>query len=209
MANKLYNWLISRLRGIRYSLSTGFSQRLYTFGAIYHGKYDNYKHDPAPLIFCMWSDQKHTHGLNIHYMDQGDREWLIKTIYMVRKYSQNIDGRTLYNFIKMQRYNIVKKCYRMYFTSMCKYKMVSAGITSLDQLTYPSNEPFVRRLNEVINPRTLSMLPEQVAYSQEELQNRIIEGMNSIPIEQRTLRGNVPPGNPFIPKSSPFTRTFK
>jgi hypothetical protein len=48
----------------------------------------------------------------------------------------------------------------------------------------------------------MALTPEQVAYSQEELQNRIIEGMNSVPIEKRTLRGNVPPGNPF-------TRTFK
>lgn len=195
---KFYNWFINKVRGIRFSITTGLSGRTYNFGAIYSGPYQNYKHDPTPLILCMYSDSKYTHGIQLHYMNNSDREWMIKTLYMVKKYNQYIDGRRLYNFIKMQRYNIIKTCYRKYHTGLCKFRLVAAGITPLEKMVYSSNEPFVKRLNEALSPMALSELPRQVAYSPQELQDRIVEGMNAIPIQQRTLAGNVPPAaNPF------------
>lgn len=194
----LYNWILNKIRGIRYSVANGFSQRTYAFGAIYSGPYKNYKHDPNPLVFIMYSDKFYTHSLNIHYMSENDRQWFIKAIYMMKKYGQSMNGRYFYNYLKMQRYSIVKACYRMYHTNLCNYKLVSAGITPLEKMVYQSNEPFVRRLNEAINPEMLAKPPTQVAYSQEELQERIIEGMNAIPIQKRTIRGNVPAAvNPF------------
>lgn len=185
-----YSFLVAKIRNIRYSITNGQSTTIYSFGAVYNGPYIQTMtqiHDPNPLIFCMWSDTKYTHGLNIHYLPEADRAWLARNIFMIKKYQQVIDGRTLYNFIKTNRISIVQKCYRKYFTNMCRYKLVSAGITNLEKLVYPSNEPFAKRLNEAISSVQLALPPVKVSYSPDELRNRIIESMNSIPIQKMSV----------------------
>lgn len=184
-----YSFLVSRIKNIRYSVSGGQSTRTYVFGALYSGPYQNYAHDPQPLVFIMYSapSPQLTHALNIHYLAEGDRAWMIRNIYMIKKYQQVIDPRTLYNFIKIQRPSIIKTCYRTYHTNLCQYKLVSAGITNLTEMEYPSNEPFVRRLNEAIGATQMAQNPQQVAFSTTELNERIAESLNSQPIQTRTV----------------------
>jgi len=182
-----YSWLITRLRNRRYSYSGLFSPRLYTFGAIYEGTYKNWKHDPTPMIWIMYSDAKYTHGINLHYLNNYEQSWFIRTIYIIKKYQQAIDGRIFYNMLKQQQMSIVKKAYRVYFTNMLNCKLTSAGITNMEKLVYSSKSPFINTLNKIIAPQEMAYPPRQVSYYPEELRDRIIQAQNSIPINQATV----------------------
>ena len=182
-----YSWLVNKLRIRRASINPGISTKLYTFGAIYEGFYKNYKHDPTPLVWIQYSDAKYTHAINLHYLDQYEKAWFIKTIYMLKKYQQQIDGYTMYKMLKQQNINIVKKAYRVYFTNMCDYRLVSAGITNMEKLCYTSRDPFVAALNKAISPTAISSVPNQVAYSSTELRERIIEAQNTVNLQDRTV----------------------
>lgn len=184
MGNRFYNWILDKLRGVRYSISTGFTSKNYIFGSIVYGSYRNYKRDPNPLVFVMWcgramNGQFYTHGINLHYLDGTELNWFSRNIFMIKKYQQNIDGRTFYQYLKTRMPSIVKKAYRVYFTSLTDYKMVSAGITNYEKFVYPSREPFIINLNRVISPQAIIAPPKQVAFSSEELRERIIESKNA------------------------------
>ena len=66
MKNRFWNYVVNRLRNIRYALST--RSKIYIFGAIYYGNYSNWKHDPTPLLWIQYSDRRYTHAINIHYL---------------------------------------------------------------------------------------------------------------------------------------------
>jgi hypothetical protein len=188
MANRFYNYLVNNLRTNRYSVgnTAGLATRLYTFGAIYEGNYINYKQDRNPLVWIQWSDPKYTHGINLHYLDRNELIWLGRTIAMIRKYQQVIDGKTFYYFFKQQKLSIVKKAYRIYHTSLCNYKLVSAGITDMADLCYSSRNPFIAELNRTLTSNEIK--PQyQVAYSTTELRERIVEAQNSKPLHSQQV----------------------
>jgi hypothetical protein len=196
MANNLYNYIVNNLRGARLM---GQVPRMMAFGSIYAGGYDNWKHDPQPLIFCMYSGPKYTHGLNIHYMAYADKVWLARVILMIIKGKQGMDGYTFYKMLKMQRMSIVKKCYRVYFTKMCHYRLVGHGInTYLYSLVYNYRDQWVRALNESTKPSSIAFPGVKVAYDPEELRNRVIDSMNSTNI----TKSRVSTG-PSAPYTSP------
>lgn len=184
-----YQWILNKIRMRRFSTGVGLATKLYTFGTIVEGHYRNYKHDQNPLVWVQYSDARYTHGININYLNQADKMWLIKTIYMIKKYGQGMDGRTFYQMLKQQRMSIVKTAYRVYFTNQCEYKMVSAGITNMDKMCYTTRNNFVNMLNYQIAPREITKSPTQVAYSSEELRNRIIEAQNTRAITSATVAG--------------------
>lgn len=185
MIGKFWNSIVSKIRLGRFALSTNV--KLLTFGAIYLGSYSNYKHDPQPLIFCMYSGPKYTHGLNIHYFSHMDKAWLGNLIYMIKKGGQVIDGYTLYKLLKMRRMSIVKSCYRVYFTNLLNMKMVSAGITPLDKMIYTDHrDPWVHALNEKIKPSEIKR-PPTVAFYAEELRDRVIQAQQSQNIQTQTV----------------------
>lgn len=188
-----YSWLINTIRNRRYSYSGLLSQRLYTFGAIYQGVYKNWKHDPNPLIWIQFSDARYTHGINLNYLDSSEKAWFIKTIYLVKKYQQQIDGRVFYNLIKQQKISIIKKAYRVYFTAMLDAKLVGAGITNMEKLVYTTNNRFINDLNQALKPRILTAPPVQVAYNSTELRNRIIEAQNTVSINKATVSTGITP----------------
>lgn len=199
MANRFYNYLVNKLRTSRYSVGnvTGLASRLYTFGGIYEGEYINYKHDRFPLAWIQWSDPKYTHSVNLHYLDRSELIWFGRTIALIRKNDQVIDGKTFYLFLKQQKTSIIKKAYRMYHTSLCNYKLVSAGITNMDDLCYASRNPFIAELNKTIKPSDMlegTNTPKyKSAYSTTELRERIIEAQNSKPLQsQNTTFGRAP-----------------
>lgn len=186
MANPLYNRLINKLRKTQYSQSTG--TKLLTFGALYLGTYSNAKNDRNPLIWIQWSDANYTHGINIHYLNRADRAWFIRTIYLMAKANQKITPKAMYRLLKMRRYNIVRVAYRTYFTSLLNMRLVSAGITDLHNLVYTNHrENFIHQLNQQIKPQSIRTEgAKQLAYSSDELQDRITQASNSFSITKRT-----------------------
>lgn len=186
-----YGWLVNTLRNRRYSYSGLLSARLYTFGAIYQGAYKNWKHDPNPTAWIMYSDAKYTHAINLNYLNTNEKTWLIRTIYLIKKYQQQIDGRIFYNMLKAQQISIVKKAYRVYFTSLFDAKLVSAGITNMEKLVYSTKDSFINSLNQTIAPHVLTKPPLQVAYSSTELRDRIIEAENTISINKATVNSGL------------------
>lgn len=169
-----------RMMGSRYGLTNSAYKVLY-YGTICDIGYLNYKHDPHPQIFIMFSGVKYTHGLNIHYMKYEDRQWIGKLIYSIKKGQQRIDGRTLYLLIKSQRPSIVRTCYRKYFTTMIKgTSMVSAGFTPLQKLEFKTTDPFINSLNKYLEPTEMNYSGVKVAYSEDELQERIAIANNAI-----------------------------
>ena len=183
MAN-FFSWLVNKIRYARYALST--HMKIYSFGAIYYGNYSNWKHDPTPLIWIQYSDRQYTHAINIHYLNYGDKAWLMNTIYILKRGRQNLDGLTFFRLMKMRRPNMVKTAYRVYHTNLLNMRLVSAGITPLDRMIYTNfADPWVAQLNAMIKPS--EMVGEgvvQVAYSQTELRDRITSSLNAVDIRQ-------------------------
>lgn len=183
---RFFSWLVNRLRFKRFTLS-GRVKKLEQY-AIYSSTYSNWKHDPQPLIFVMYSGDKYTHGINIHYMSVSDKQWFAKTLFLLKKGGQVLTGENMYRLLKLRRMSIVKTCYRVYFTSLLNAKMVSAGLTPLDSLVYSiTKDPWILALNEMLEPNEIGSAPEQIAYSPTELQDRIMQVMNSTPLQQKTV----------------------
>ena len=188
-----YSWLVNSLRNRRYSYANAspLATRLYTFGAIYQGVYKNWKHDPNPVVWIQFSDAMHTHVINLNYLSNDEKAWFVKTVYLIKKYQQQIDGRTFYNLIKQQKISIIKKAYRIYFTNMFDGKLVGAGITNMEKLCYSTNNRFVTELNNTLTPQKITSIPTKVAYNSTELRDRIIEAQNTIPINQATVNTGI------------------
>jgi len=163
------------------------------------GVYQNWKKDPAPMIYVMYSGPMtftktsghYTDGINLNYLDISQKMWMARTLYLMKKGNQIMNGAVFYRFLKTQRQDIIKKAYRRYHTNMISNpKMVSAGITNLGRLIYPYNDPFIQRLNESLAPTELRATSIQVAYSPTELRDRITQAQNAIPIQ--SIRQNQP-----------------
>lgn len=196
----IFSWFVNKMKNSRFGMR--LSQTKFVYGSIYEGSYANWKHDPEPLIFCMYSDGKFTHGLNIHYMNRNDKQWFGRTIYLIAKGRQRIDGMTLYKMLKMQRPSIIKDCYRMYFTSMCNYKMVCPGVNpELMKGIYKSKDGWVLALNNLLEPGKLySEDSVQVAYSEDELKDRIMQAQNSVSLSEMKVTST-----PSAQGSSPWS----
>lgn len=180
-----YNHLINKLRFARYAVSSNV--HLLSFGAIYACSYANWKHDPQPLIFCMYSDSKYTHAVNLHYLSQFEKQWLGRTIYLLKKAGQVMDGKVFYNFFKMRMPKIPQIAYRVYFTNLLDAKLVSAGLTPLSKMEYTFRDPFIIALNEMISETQMRRPPTRISYNADELRNKIISAQNAIPISQQKV----------------------
>lgn len=197
--NSAFGWFFSRLKNRRYSVQSNTGQSL-IFGTIYKmGVYQNWKKDPAPMIYIMYSGPMsfvktsghYTDGINLNYLNISEKSWLARNIILIRKGNQQINGATFYKFLKSQQPLIIQKAYRRYHTSMISNpKMISAGITNLDKLIYPYNDQFIQTLNKNIAPTELKSTAVQVAYSPTELRDRIIQAQNAVPIQ--SYRQNQP-----------------
>jgi len=192
----IISWIIDKLRNRRFAM-TATQGRALIFGCIYKMSYSNFKKDPAPLIFTLYSGFRqfvykkgfYTDGLNLNYMSVADKQWLARTIYLLKKSNQILKPHLFYRLLKLNRPSIVRDCYRRYHTSMISApKMVSAGFTSLNKLVYPYNDPYIQFLNQQLEPKELRFTKVKVAYSRTELADRINQTLNSKPIS--SLRAN-------------------
>ncbi len=187
--NNFYNNLINTLRGIRY---TAFPPKLLAFSAIYKFNYLNYNNDPSPLVWIQYSGPKYTHGLNLNYMDTVDKQWFMRILTVLKRSNQAMDGLTFYRFIKLNKINIVKKCYRVYFTDQIRNSvLVSAGLTDMWDIVKPFSDSYITSLNKQLEERNLfSFQKISPAISQDELYNRVNEVFNTLPLEkQRAVSG--------------------
>jgi len=157
MVGRFFRWLVNKLRFKRFALS-GNVKLLEQYG-FYYGHYANWKHDPNPLIFVMYSGPDYTHGINVHYMSSGDKQWFGRMLFLLKKGGQVIDGLTMYRLLKLRRINIVKTCYRVYFTRLLNMKLAGAGLTDLDRLVYPvTRDPWLLALNEMMRRASSELL---------------------------------------------------
>lgn len=193
MAANFYGWLVNKLRYKR--LAVAGPTKLMAFGAIYNGPYSNWKHDPKPLIWIQWCDERVTHGINIHYLNRSDKQWFGRLIYLIKRANQNIDPKTFYNLLNQQRHNMIKTAYRIYHTNLLNVKLVSAGITPLDDLIYTTSmDPWIAALNEMIRPSEMPDRPpaRPIAFSPTELQERITQARNSVDLRTKSVGPKAP-----------------
>lgn len=207
MPGTIVSWILNRIRmfGNRFSGTFGNSYRVMYAGTIVKMTYSNYKHDPNPLIFVLYSGVKYTHALNLNYLNQQEKQYIGRLIYALRRGNQIIDGHSLYMILKRDvYYSIVRKCYRTYFSNLIMNpKMVSAGFTPLNRLVYPYNDPFVVALNRYLNNENLNYTqPTQISYYPQELRDRINLAIHSVPIGRAT----VPATTPTTPATTPAIR---
>lgn len=184
---RFFNWITNRIRSKRLALTSKIN--LLPQFSFQQGVYSNWKHDPQPLIFIMYSGQKYTHGININYMNRSDKAWFGRSLYLMKKANQILTGLSMYKYLKIHRYNIVKECYRVYFTSLLNMKLVGSGLTYLDKLVYPiAKDPWLLALNEMMTPGEISSGPTEIAYNPQELQTRISQVYNSIPLQKKSIK---------------------
>ena len=203
MAGTVVSWILNRIRmfGNRFSGAFGNSYRVMYAGTIVKMTYSNYKHDPNPLIFVLYSGIKYTHALNLNYLNFQEKQYLGRLIYALKRGNQIIDGHSLYLVLKRDvYYTIVRKCYRTYFSNLIMSpRMVSAGFTPLNRLVYPYNDPFVVALNKYLNNENLNYTAgTRVSYYPQELQDRINMALNSVPIGTATRPATVQTAQPTM-----------
>ena len=201
----ILGWFFAKLRNRRYAIQNRLGKDL-IFGAIYKmGVYQNWKKDPAPMIYVMYSGPMtftktsghYTDGINLNYLDIGQKMWFARSIFLMRKGNQLMNGAVFYRFLKTHRPSIIKKAYRRYHTLLLNNpKMVSSGTTNLNKLVYPYNDFWIQRLNESLAPTELNYTNIQVAYSPTELMDRINTAQNSKPIQ--SLKQNQPQLAPWV-----------
>ena len=190
-------WILAKLRNRRYAMQNTQGRAL-IFGTIYSMRYSNWKRDPNPLILVMYSGPRsfvhtsghYTDGINLHYLQMGDKMWLARMIYLMKKGNQIMKPHLFYRFVKLNRPNIIRTAFRRYHTSMIGApKLVSAGWTHLTKLQYPFNDPWIAGLNKTLEPAELNYTKVQVAYNKTEISDRINQTLNSRPISSLRSTG--------------------
>lgn len=188
----IIGWVVNKVKNIFSNLGVRAFSMMY-YGTIVSFRYLNFKHDPNPMIFIMYSGQQYTHGLNFHYMSDTDKQWFGNMIYLIKKGNQILDGRTLYMMLKSQRPSIIRSCYRKYHTGMIQGpRMVSAGFTPMKKLEQRSTDPFIEALNKHLTPEIQPAYSVKVAYYDEELKDRIIKSQHATPIGSATTSATTP-----------------
>lgn len=207
----MFSWLVSKLRQSRFAVTTNSRQLI--FGGIYKFNYMQYNKDPAPLVFVLYSGPQrlksgvtnhYTHGINLNYLSSTEKANLGKMIYMIKKGNQNVDGMTLYHYLKQNMRIVNKKAYRQYFTKqITNPRLASAGLTHYNKLVYPINDPFIKQLNKLLEPASVNETGVPVAYNQNELRNRVTQARNFVPINNNQTISN-PQGGPGYRKPAAF-----
>lgn len=201
----IVSWIIQRAKNFGNKFSGLFSNKysvIYT-GTIVKMAYSNYKHDPAPLILVLYSGVKYTHALNLNYLSTQEKQYLMRLIYALKKGNQPVNTRAVYMLLKRDvYYSIVRKSYRTYFSNMIlNPRVVSNGWTSFGLKTQYINDPFVINLNKYLGMQATNVIQSRVSYYPQELQEQIIQSINSVPVG----RGTTPAMRPTIQSTTPAT----
>lgn len=194
----IVNWIITRIRNFGNRFSGIFSNKypiIYT-GTVVKMTYTNYKHDPNPLILVLYSGVRYVHALNLNYLTPQDKAYLLRLIYQIKNGAQTINPRIIYQILKRDvYYTIVRKSYRKYFSNMIiNPYTVSNGWTSFNLRLANFNDPFITELNRVLNarPQIQNIRQNRISYYPQELQERIIQSINSTPVGRGTIPATTP-----------------
>lgn len=186
MANSLYQALLDKIRHVtrprapyiprpyKPAQPAGTAVVPFAPGRVYKCVYTNYKHDPRPLLFVLYSDAFYTHGINVNYLGGMQRSMMQMILYM-RNSNKPLTGSIMYEFLKMRAPAIPELAYRMYFTRYLRGKLVSDGVSQIpspNKATFLMG-PFVRQLNNLIRPDVVN----KVRLTQEE-SDRLVSEMD-------------------------------
>ena len=202
-ANTLFNKLVNKMKVMSNQTVGMLGNSKVVYAAFYKISYANAKHDFNPLIFCMGQYQgnngkNYTHAFNTNYIQEGDKMWLARMVYLLHKGAQAIDAKTLYNMIKIQRPSMIKSAYRIYFSNMISnQKMVCSGLTNMNSLVYKIPIPnWLALLNKNLQPSAM-LNSAPVAINSTELQDRITMAKNAIPLNQARVVTPLATPSPF------------
>jgi hypothetical protein len=164
------NALFNKLVGVLRKFGPGSNAVPFNVGRIYKCVYNNWKHDPQPMVLVLASDAFYTVGINVHYV-QGYTSQLINVIMLLRSSQRVITGGNIYHFLKLRVPQIPKIAYRKYFTSMLRGTKVSEGISTAPEIGIQPfvGDAFVRELNRRIHPPILRF-NTPTALKQEEIE---------------------------------------
>ena len=147
--------LFNRIKGIN---AQNKPVKQYVFGSVLSGTYANWKTDPHPTILCLGSYNKNgkifVHGIQMH-VSNNYTNYIVNTILNIRNNHVVTNPVLFFNYLKQNSYLVVKECYRTYDASMCDFKIVSPGISSINiENCYPQSDQrdsFLQTLNNQVN----------------------------------------------------------
>jgi len=84
------------------------------FGDLILCRYLRFKHDPAPMVFILKSDSTYTEGLNSHYLNKTEANYVRK---LMMQFPDNA-GNKVYYHLKNSNRSVINRAYRKYFTNL-------------------------------------------------------------------------------------------
>ncbi|MEM0447277.1 MAG: hypothetical protein QXT71_01815, partial [Thermoplasmata archaeon] len=94
--NNLFSYLVQIIRKQR---PIGGNVVPFSVGRIYKCAYQNWKHDPRPLLLILGSNAFYTVGININYLGAFSQSLQTQIIYL-RQSNKILTGQMVYNIIK-------------------------------------------------------------------------------------------------------------
>ena len=118
----------------------------FVFGSIISGTYTNWKTDSHPTILCFGNFQKnnqwYVHGIQLHdAFSRGHTGYIIDTIKGIKNNGNVVNPYMFFNFLKINKPDLIKNCYRTYISSMCDFKTINPGFSNINEkYCYPIND---------------------------------------------------------------------
>jgi len=152
---KAFNFF-SALKSHIFRKQSGYFFKHFVFYSLF---YKNYHHDHNPHVFILWSMPRYTHALNFNYLSPSDIMILSNMLATFKIYYDK--GGSFYDFYHffLKRagiyYNIVRKCYRVYFSTLSHGFVIGNGIhkKSNFKVLYKSYNPYLVMAQKKLNDR--------------------------------------------------------
>ena len=145
---------IDKIRGINQQHKTRIQSRAYIYGVILSGTYANWKTDSHPTFFCLGTYSKngsiYVHGIQLHNLNV-NLQWFLNTILTFKNSGAVSTPLQFFNYLKMNAPLIIKNCYRTYKIEYCNFKIVSSGLTNINNFykSEDSRDYFLNQLTPV------------------------------------------------------------
>lgn len=163
-----------------------------------YSQYNNFHHDPSPLIFILYSDTMKTHALNIHYLIPAHRfaffNMLRNLINAQNKTGIHMyyDGKMIYEMLKRSMPIINKFSYRTYFSAYLNGISISEGLNAVNPLL----DLYTKVMNLQANATNNFMLNKAKADPMVREINKIFWDKRTKEMQQATVSTYRPPATP-------------
>jgi hypothetical protein len=146
------------------------TQGLLSSGKIYSFIYLNAKRDTQPIVFVFYKNAKYCEGLNLNYLSQYDQKRIAGLIAKMhlRFGSSGYSGMLLYKVLLYSVPDLVRRCYRKYFTMHIKNcVLISNAVSESDEASYGESvrsisSPFINYLNKLLTPEILDKIKQKM-----------------------------------------------